>query len=116
MPEQRALRTTLVNPRAGCGMSRLIPGSASIPALAIEERNRIRFKAYDSLDVRVIRVFALRRGVLDVFGEITNATSRENPCCAQYQGVRNVDGGRTYARDVDNWLPLGPSIGVLWRY
>lgn len=89
---------------------------ASIPTLAIAERNRSRFDAYNSLDVRLTRVFALRRGVLDVFGEVTNATSRENPCCVQYQRVRNADGSIAHQRDVDSWLPLVPSFGVLWRY
>lgn len=89
---------------------------ASIPTLAIAERNRSRFDAYNSLDVRLTRVFALRRGVLDVFAEVTNATSRANPCCVQYERVRNADGTTTYVRDVDSWLPLVPSVGVLWRY
>jgi hypothetical protein len=90
--------------------------TASIPTLAVDERNRSRFQAYNSLDVRVTRVFALRRGVLDVFAEITNATSRANACCVQYKRMENADGSTTYARDVDSWLPIVPSFGVLWRY
>jgi outer membrane receptor protein involved in Fe transport len=90
--------------------------AASIPTLAIAERNRSRFEAYNSLDVRLTRVFALRRGVLDVFAEVTNAASRSNPCCVEYEPLRNADGSTTYARDVDNWLPVVPSLGVLWRY
>ena len=90
--------------------------ATSIPAIPVSERNRSRFDAYNSLDVRLTRVFALRRGVFDVFAELTNVTSRENPCCVQYQPVRNADGSTTYERDVDSWLPLVPSFGVLWRY
>jgi outer membrane receptor protein involved in Fe transport len=91
------------------------PASAT-PMVAIVERNGSRFDAYNSLDMRLTRVFALRRGVLDVFGEVTNATSRENPCCVQYRPVRNANDGVAYGRDVDSWLPLVPSVGVLWRY
>lgn len=79
-------------------------------------RNRTRFAAFNSLDLRVTRVFALSHGVLDVFGEVTNATSRENPCCVQYERVVDSTGAVAFQRDVDSWLPLVPNLGVLWRY
>jgi outer membrane receptor protein involved in Fe transport len=90
--------------------------AASPPALWPDARNQQRFAAYNSLDARLTRVFALSRGVLDVFAEVTNATSRANPCCVQYQPVTDANGNVTYLRDVDSWLPLVPSVGVLWRY
>lgn len=90
--------------------------TTSAPALALDTRNQDRLDAYDSLDLRVTRVFALRRGVLDVFAEVTNATARDNPCCVQYETTTDANGNITYRRDVDSWLPLVPSFGVLWRY
>lgn len=88
-------------------------GSASIDLSA---RNRTRFADFNSLDMRLTRTFILPRGALDVFVEVSNAFSRENPCCVEYEAQRNIDGSVTYQRDVNSWLPLIPSAGVLWRY
>jgi outer membrane receptor protein involved in Fe transport len=90
------------------------PGGA--PQIVIARRNRTRFAAFDILDFRVTRTFALSRGVLDVFVEANNTLSRENACCASYRVTQNPDGSLSYVRDVDSWLPLVPSAGVLWRY
>lgn len=86
------------------------------PAIVLERRNQSRFAYYNTLDLRVTRTFALPRGALDVFVEVNNALSRDNPCCAEYTVTRNADGSLRYSRDIDAWLPLVPSIGVLWRY
>jgi len=93
-----------------------LDSSSETPGVSSEERNRIRFAAFNTLDIRLTRVFALNRGALDVFAEVTNATSRENPCCVQYEPVSQPDGTSVYARDVDSWLPLVPNVGFLWRY
>jgi hypothetical protein len=90
--------------------------SAPTPQVSSLARNRNRFAAFNSLDLRVTRVFALSHGVLDVFVEATNATQRENPCCIQYEPHAGANGTTVYTRDVDSWLPLVPSAGVLWRY
>lgn len=86
------------------------------PQVSSAARNRNRFAAFNSLDLRVTRVFALSHGALDVFVEVTNATQRENPCCIQYQPRAGANGTTVYTRDLDSWLPLVPSVGVLWRY
>lgn len=78
--------------------------------------NRARLSDYNSLDMRVTRTFALPRGALDVFVEVNNATSRANECCVHYEVRQNPDGSLSYSQDVDSWLPLVPSAGVLWRY
>ena len=83
---------------------------------AIGSRNGVRFGNFSSLDFRVTRTFALDRGVLDVFVEATNALSERNPCCVKYDVDRNTDGTLTVGREINNWLPLVPSAGVLWRY
>jgi outer membrane receptor protein involved in Fe transport len=86
------------------------------PQIVLSGRNRARFDYYNSLDFRVTRTFVLERGALDVFVEANNALSRENQCCVSFDAKRKEDGTLTYTRDVDSWLPLVPSIGVLWRY
>jgi hypothetical protein len=89
---------------------------AGNPQIVLARRNRQRFAHYNSLDARVTRTFALPRGALDVFVEVSNALSRDNPCCVKYDVTQNPDGTLNYMRDEDSWLPLVPSAGVLWRY
>jgi outer membrane receptor protein involved in Fe transport len=86
------------------------------PQLVLERRNRARLTNYNTLDVRITRTFALTRGALDVFVEVNNALQRQNACCVHYDITRNPDGSLNFARDKDTWLPLVPSVGVLWRY
>ncbi|MDY6945879.1 MAG: TonB-dependent receptor [Pseudomonadota bacterium] len=86
------------------------------PRIDPAARNRSRFKNYNSLDMRLTRTFILPRGALDVFAELSNSISRENECCVEYEVRRNADGSVGYDRDVSSWLPLVPSLGVLWRY
>jgi hypothetical protein len=93
-----------------------IDPSTGVPSIDLSARNRSRFDDFNSLDVRVTRTFLMPRGALDVFVELTNATSRENPCCVEYKARQNADGSTRYERDFNSWLPLIPSAGVLWRY
>jgi outer membrane receptor protein involved in Fe transport len=88
------------------------------PPASIEfgPRNSARFKDYAAVDLRVSRLFALPRGDLSVFAEITNAFDRRNPCCIDFQFGTSNDGSRELEREYRHWLPLVPSIGVLWRY
>lgn len=90
--------------------------SATPPALVVGPRNAARYDAFNSFDMRLTRSFALPRGQLDVFLEATNAFSRENPCCTEYILGTAEDGTPTLNVATDNWLPLVPSFGVLWRY
>ena len=86
------------------------------PQVTFDPRNSSRFATYNSLDFRVTRTFTLPRGVLDVFVETSNALDSTNPCCVQYKFSGDANGMQTVRKDVDNWLPLVPSAGVLWRY
>lgn len=82
----------------------------------VGQRNAARLGDYNSLDLRVTRTYALPRGALDVFFEATNMLSRENECCVEYTLTGAPDGSMSLREEVDHWLPLVPSIGVLWRY
>ena len=82
----------------------------------IGERNTEKLRDYNSLDVRATRTYALTRGALDVFFEVTNLLSRDNECCIEYTMTTGPDGAPVLEEEVDHWLPLVPSIGVLWRY
>ncbi|WP_175597027.1 TonB-dependent receptor plug domain-containing protein [Peristeroidobacter soli] len=89
---------------------------SGVPIVDASARNRSRLQDFNSLDMRLTRTFLMPRGALDVFVELTNATSRENPCCVEYKARQNADGSTSYQRDLNSWLPLVPSAGVLWRY
>lgn len=89
------------------------PGAAPV---VIGPRNVARYTDFNSLDFRVTRTFTLPRGQLDVFLEATNLLAESNPCCTEYSTVENAAGALALNRKIDNWLPLVPAIGVLWRY
>lgn len=86
------------------------------PTVVLGKRNADRYASYNSLDFRITRTFELPRGQLDAFIEASNLTSRGNPCCTEYELVRNEAGNYELRREFDEWLPLVPSFGVLWRY
>jgi outer membrane receptor protein involved in Fe transport len=92
----------------------LVNGDAG-PRVVIGQRNTQRLGDYHSLDLRIQRTFQLSRGELDVFFEASNLTSRENPCCTEYD-LRFDNGISRLESDEKHWLPLVPSIGVLWRF
>jgi len=83
--------------------------------IVVGRRNSIRYEDYASVDLRVSRTFALRRGDLDVFAEVTNALNRRNACCTDYS-YDYPDGQLALEREYRHWLPLVPSVGVLWRF
>ena len=94
-----------------------VPATSDTPAsVAIGVRNADRYSGYHSLDLRVTRTFTLGRGELDVFFEASNLASHANPCCTTYQVVEDSPGNYRLQKEVDSWLPLVPSFGVLWRY
>ena len=88
------------------------PGGTDRLVLDVSDRNATRHSVFHSLDVRVSRKFDLSRGNLTAFLEVTNLYDRANPCCTEYS-VR-PDG--SLASREKHWLPLVPSLGVVWRF
>jgi outer membrane cobalamin receptor len=84
------------------------------PEVIVGPRYDTRLKDYLSIDARISRRFQLRHGELDAWFEVTNLTNRSNPCCVDYQVLEGPP--PVMLRDDDQWLPLLPSFGVLWRY
>ena len=87
------------------------PGG-DILVLDVSERNDSRYSVFHAVDVRVSREFDLARGDLTAFLEITNLYNRANPCCTEYSLLPD---GSLHGRQ-SNWLPLVPSLGVVWRF
>lgn len=75
-----------------------------------------RYDYFHSLDVRVSRDFDLSRGDLLVFMEVTNLFNDANPCCTEYSLDTSAGGAPRLVSRTTNWLPLVPSLGVVWTF
>jgi len=83
--------------------------------IVVGTRNAIRYEDYASVDLRLSRDFELPRGDLNAFVEVTNAFNRRNACCIDYS--YDYPGGElALESEYRHWLPLVPSIGVLWKF
>ncbi|HEX5789146.1 MAG TPA: TonB-dependent receptor [Woeseiaceae bacterium] len=87
------------------------PGGDSL-VLDVGDRNADAFASFHILDVRVSRDFRLARGSLTTFLEISNLYDRANPCCTEY----SLASDGSLAAKQGHWLPLVPSLGVVWRF
>ena len=90
-------------------------GAASLVA-TVEPYNSRRHDAFSSLDIRVSRRFELSKGELTAFLEVTNLLNRQNPCCTEYSVAFDENGDPSLVSEEGTWLPLIPSLGVLWRF
>jgi hypothetical protein len=78
--------------------------------------NAERFATFQTLDIKATRRVELERSDLSWFLELTNALNRDNPCCLDYTVERNSSGRTILVAEIDNWLPLVPSFGILWEF
>jgi outer membrane receptor protein involved in Fe transport len=95
---------------------RVIDRDPAPDGIELGPRNSARYPGFSSVDLRVSRDFALPRGALTVFAEVTNALNERNPCCTDFEYRYETDGSLVLDREYRHWLPLVPSVGVLWRY
>ncbi len=93
---------------------RLVDPVTDPAEVLVGQRNDSRLRDFISIDARISRRFQLKRGELDAWFEVINLANRENTCCVDYEVATGPPA--VLIRDDDNWLPLLPSIGVLWRY
>ncbi|MEJ2257774.1 MAG: hypothetical protein P8X98_12375, partial [Woeseiaceae bacterium] len=56
--------------------------------------------------------FEVRRGDLTAYLDITNVLNRANPCCTEY----SLDEDGQLAVRTAHWLPLVPSLGIVWTF
>ena len=90
--------------------------TATGPTVVVGQRNTTRYTDFASLDLRVSRDFQLRYGSLNAYVEVTNALNRKNPCCSDFSYESEEGGSLILETEVRHWLPLVPSIGVLWKF
>lgn len=84
--------------------------------ISATERNALRYSNFHSLDVRVSRAFDVRRGDLTLFLEVTNLYDRKNTCCTEYSIDGSASGASRLQVKERHWLPLVPSVGIVWRF
>lgn len=79
-------------------------------------RNGARLQTRGTLDLRAELRKPLAIGSLALTFELTNAINIGNTCC--YKLIVNDDGSGdvTFTTQKSDWLPLVPSIGVLWEF
>jgi len=90
-------------------------GSTSLTA-STSPRNRLRHSPFHTLDARASRRIDVSKGELTAFLEVSNLYDRQNPCCAKYRLITDGDGKQILSRNTGNWLPLIPSIGIIWQF
>jgi len=86
------------------------------PEVIVNPRNDASLDAFRSVDVRASRRFAVGRGELQAFVEITNLLAFRNPCCVSYTITETSGGELRLDRDLDYWPRFVPNLGVQWRF
>lgn len=88
-------------------------GSEAAAPVTLGARNSSRWRDFVSLDLRGSRTWEMARGDLSVTLEATNATNRDNPCCAVLQ---QVEDGPSYRARTGHWLPAIVNLGFTFRW
>jgi outer membrane receptor protein involved in Fe transport len=94
----------------------LLPDGTTELTATTSPRNRQSYADFHSLDVRASRSIALSQGELTTFMEVSNLYNRRNPCCTRYTMQTAADGSQLVDAKQNHWLPLVPSIGVVWKF
>ena len=92
------------------------PGGGSELVATTTPRNSLNYDNFQTLDVRASRKFQLSNSELIAFVEISNVVNRENACCTEYSTIVNSAGESVLVTEPRHWLPLVPSVGVLWKF
>lgn len=79
-------------------------------------RNAVRYDYFASVDVRISRRFAVKRGTLSVFLEVSNLLDRQNICCRDWDIGDGPSGTQELELSLDYWLPRLPAVGILWEF
>jgi hypothetical protein len=80
------------------------------------ERNAARFSTRGALDLRAEYRRPLEIGSLSVSFEVTNAVNIGNTCCRELIAVDDGAGNTSFTTEKSDWLPIVPSVSVLWEF
>jgi len=79
-------------------------------------RNGDRFDVRATLDLRAEYRKPLAIGSLAVTFEVSNAVNINNTCCQRLIALDDGAGGTTFTTEESDWLPVIPSVGILWEF
>jgi hypothetical protein len=83
---------------------------------ALTPRNSDRFPVRATLDLRAEYRKPLRVGSLAATFELTNAINVGNSCCQRLIAGDDGAGETTFTTKESDWLPIVPSVGILWEF
>ena len=87
------------------------PPSMTVEPIVLGARNGDRWGDFYTLDLRGSYIWPRRTGDFSIVLEATNATNRENECCAVLQAT-----GGGFGQDIDHWLPAIVNLGFSYRW
>jgi outer membrane receptor protein involved in Fe transport len=100
--------------RSGWPTTRVtLDASGTTPVIVAGPRNAERVRFFASADLRIERRFDLNHSSLSAFFEVSNFLGRANPCCMAYE-IDDETG--TLELERRDYLPVIPSLGVLWQF
>lgn len=107
-----------INAHSGWPTTRatLVGDTEEDPRVVFGPRNRDTLNSFFSLDARLARTWALPRGKLSAWVEVTNLTDHANECCVDYDIEEDDNGDGYLERSVDHWLGITPALGLLWEF
>jgi hypothetical protein len=81
----------------------------------LEARNASAWPDFFSLDLRATWSRPLPLGTLRLYADVSNASSRTNPCCTELAVLRGPAGGETLLQRERSWLPRYAIVGATWE-
>lgn len=93
-----------------------LPGGEEQLVLETTPINGQRHSVFHTVDTRISRDFDVTHGSLNVFLDVTNLYDRANPCCTEYSLASDENGSDILLSRETHWLPLVPSLGVIWQF
>lgn len=81
----------------------------------LSQRNTSRFDDYTRVDLRLSRAVPIARGSFEFYFELFNVFDATNRCCTSNHQL-TFGPGVTASPEFDDYLPLFPSFGFVWRF
>ena len=81
----------------------------------LSQRNSDNYDSYSRIDLRASRQVQLERGSFEFYLELFNVFNTENQCCTSNHSL-SLGSTVTVSPQFDEFLPIFPSFGFVWRF